>query len=209
MKVFAFLDPDWFKLGLTSCQLWLPPVVTADDIIEIISITVLLFGCTLVWCPLGCQVLDTHGKKHKFPFVNQHGCGKPRKIIFFLYVSLGKPSKFNCLVHWTSGDPTISRWRWSPKSPATLRAASALCCAASAAAWISWKPRSCGTYSWRRVPTVDERCPVGAASFGEVYMIGYPLVNIAMVPMGHGPFTDGPIKIDGLPIKNGDFPWLC
>ena len=40
-------------------------------------------------------------------------------------------------------------------------------------------------------------------------MIGYPLVNIAMVPMGHGPFTDGPIKIDGLPIKNGDFPWLC
>jgi len=32
------------------------------------------------------------------------------------------------------------------------------------------------------------------------YIITIWLFNIAM---GHGPF------IDGLPIKNGDFPWLC
>ena len=34
--------------------------------------------------------------------------------------------------------------------------------------------------------------------------MGYPLVmtNIAMV-------FRWPIEIDGLPIKNGDFPWLC
>ena len=30
----------------------------------------------------------------------------------------------------------------------------------------------------------------------------YPLV-ICYIAMEHGPF------IDGLPIKNGDFPWLC
>ena len=32
----------------------------------------------------------------------------------------------------------------------------------------------------------------------------YPLVmtNIAMV-------FQWPIEIDGLPVKNGDFPWLC
>ena len=40
------------------------------------------------------------------------------------------------------------------------------------------------------------------------------MTNIAME---HGPFIDGlpmkngdfPMKIDGLPIKTGDFPWLC
>ena len=31
-------------------------------------------------------------------------------------------------------------------------------------------------------------------------IVGFVLFNIAM---GNGPF------IDGLPIKNGDFPWLC
>ena len=32
----------------------------------------------------------------------------------------------------------------------------------------------------------------------------YPLVLLLLnIAMGNGPF------IDGLPIKNGDFPWLC
>ena len=32
--------------------------------------------------------------------------------------------------------------------------------------------------------------------------LSYPLV-VTNIAMGNGPF------IDGLPIKNGDFPWLC
>ena len=36
----------------------------------------------------------------------------------------------------------------------------------------------------------------------ETYSCCYPLV-MTNIAMGNGPF------IDGLPIKNGDFPWLC
>ena len=37
---------------------------------------------------------------------------------------------------------------------------------------------------------------------GHGTQISYPLV-MTNIAMGNGPF------IDGLPIKNGDFPWLC
>jgi len=41
---------------------------------------------------------------------------------------------------------------------------------------------------------------ISMAIFNEKKRLVYQRVNIAM---GNGPF------IDGLPIKNGDFPWLC
>jgi hypothetical protein len=40
---------------------------------------------------------------------------------------------------------------------------------------------------------------------GDVYypFIGYSTIWLFNIAMENGPF------IDGLPIKNGDFPWLC